>query len=377
MSRIDAALLGAREVGFTVFSISISLIAVFIPILLMGGIVGRLFREFAVTLSAAILVSLVISLTTTPMMCAFLVDPPKPREKQSRVGRWSENAFSWMERRYERALDWVLDAGPLMLVVLAVTVVLTGYLYVIVPKGFFPQQDTGQMQGGIQSDQSSSFAISNQRIRQFVGIIRHDPSVQTVVAFAGGRASGGFMLVDLKPRSQRKGGAVAVIQRLRPKLGHVVGASLFLNPAQDLRIGGRQGNASYQFTLEGPSLALLREWAGKLAEALKADPALTDVNTDQEDHGLETLPHRGPRHRRAARHHQHRHRQHALRRLWTAAGLDDLSRDQPVQGGDGGGAAVHQGPHRAERHLRQQRLGGLVLHQRDRGGGGGCNRGGG
>jgi multidrug efflux pump len=289
MGRREAALLGAREVGFTVLSISISLIAVFIPILLMGGIVGRLFREFAVTLSAAILVSLAVSLTTTPMMCAYLVDPPKPRGRQNRVARWSEDAFSWMEGVYRRALDWVLAAGPLMLVVLAATIVLSGYLFTIVPKGFFPNQDTGQMFGGLQSDQSSSFAISNQRIRRFVSIIRHDPSVQTVVAFAGGNAAGGFLVVNLKPRGQRKGGSMAVIQRLRPKLARVVGASLFLNPGQDLRIGGRQSNATYQFTLEGPDLVLLRDWAGKLAEALKADPNLTDVNTDQEDHGLETF----------------------------------------------------------------------------------------
>ncbi len=289
MSRLDAALLGAREVGFTVLSISISLIAVFIPILLMGGIVGRLFREFAVTLSAAILVSLVISLTTTPVMCAFLIDPPKPREKHGRLARWSDSAFSWMQRRYETALDWVLDAGPLMLVVLAVTIVLTGYLFVVVPKGFFPQQDTGQLIGGLQSDQSSSFTITSQRIRQFVGIIRRDPSVETVVAFAGNNAAGGFLITNLKPRNERKGGSEAVIQRLRPKLAHVVGANLFLTPSQDLRIGGRQGNASYQFTLEGPDLTLLRTWAGKLADQLKRDPALTDVNTDQEDHGLESF----------------------------------------------------------------------------------------
>ncbi len=289
MSRVEAALLGAKEVGFTVLSISISLIAVFIPILLMGGIVGRLFQEFAVTLSAAILVSLVISLTTTPVMCAFLIDPPRPRERQGRIARWSEDAFSWMQGRYERALDWVLDAGPLMLVVLAVTIVLTGYLFVIAPKGFFPQQDTGQMMGGLQSDQSSSFAISAQRIKQFVRIIRRDPSVQTVVAFGGNNAAGGFLVAGLKPRGERQGGSMAVIQRLRPKLARVVGASVFLTPDQDLRIGGRQGNASYQFTLEGPDLTLLREWAGRLAEALKSDPALTDVNTDQEDHGLESF----------------------------------------------------------------------------------------
>lgn len=289
MNRFEAALLGAREVGFTVLSISVSLIAVFIPILLMGGLVGRLFREFAITLSAAILVSLVISLTTTPVMCAFLIDPPKAHARQNRVARWADDAFTWMQRRYEHALDWVLDAGPLMLMVLAVTVVLTGYLFVIVPKGFFPQQDTGQMIGGLQSDQSSSFAITSQRLRQFVGIIRRDPAVKTVVAFAGNNAAGGFLITNLKPRAERKDAAPVVIQRLRPALSRVVGASLFLNPSQDLQIGGRQSGATYQFTLEGPDLNLLRDWAGKLAEALKHDPVFTDVNTDQEDHGLESF----------------------------------------------------------------------------------------
>jgi multidrug efflux pump len=291
MSRIDAALLGAREVGFTVLSISISLVAVFIPILLMGGLIGRLFREFAVTLSAAILVSLVVSLSTTPMMCAFLVDPPKhkPDRGPGRLERFSEHIFGGMSRVYEKALDWSLDAGPVMLVVLAATIVLNIYLYVVVPKGFFPEQDTGQLIGGLQSDQSSSFAISGQRLRRFVGILDHDPAVQTVVAFAGGRSAGGFMFASLVPKSQRHMNAEAVIARLRPKLSHVTGASLFLNPAQDLRVGGRQSNATYQYTLQAPNLTDLRRWTAKLAEALKTQPSLIDVNTDQEDRGLETF----------------------------------------------------------------------------------------
>ncbi len=290
MGRIEAALLGAREVGFTVLSISISLVAVFIPILLMGGIVGRLFREFAITLSAAILVSLVISLSTTPMMCAFLVDRPKPdRERRpGRLERVSEAVFGGMSRVYEKALDWALAAGPVMLVVLAVTIVLNIYLYVVVPKGFFPEQDTGQIVGGLQSDQSSSFAISGQRLRRFVGILDHDPAVKTVVAFAGGRAAGGFMFASLAPKSQRHKSAQAVIAGLRPRLAHVTGASLFLNPAQDLRVGGRQSNATYQYTLQAPTLADLRLWSVKLAEAMKTQPSLVDVNTDQEDHGLES-----------------------------------------------------------------------------------------
>jgi multidrug efflux pump len=289
MGRFEAALLGAREVSFTVFSISVSLVAVFIPILLMGGIVGRLFREFAVTLSAAILVSLLISLTTTPMMCAYLIDPPKPDQKPGRFARFSEGAFRGMHRTYEKALDWSLDSGPLMLVVLVVTIALSVYLFGVVPKGFFPQQDTGLMMGGLQADQSSSFAISGQRLRRFVRIIGRDPSVQTVVAFAGRNASGGFLITSLKPRNQRKGGAVAVIARLRPQLARVSGANLFLNPVQDVRVGGRQSNATYQFTLKADNLADLRNWATKLSEAMKQQPALTDVNTDQEDHGLESF----------------------------------------------------------------------------------------
>ncbi|HEY5288672.1 MAG TPA: efflux RND transporter permease subunit, partial [Caulobacteraceae bacterium] len=288
INRLDAALLGAREVGFTVLSISISLVAVFIPILLMAGIVGRLFREFAVTLSAAVLISLVISLTTTPMMCAFLIDRPKRGTKPGRFARLSDRAFSWMQRSYEKALDWALGAGPVMLVVLAACIVLSVYLFGIAPKGFFPQQDTGAIAGGLQSDQSSSFTITSQRLRQLVGIVGRDPSVQNVVAFAGNNAAGGFLFTALKPRNQEKGGAAVVVQRLRPKLARVVGASLFLNPVQDVRVGGRSSNAGYQYTLQAQHLSELRQWASALAEALKQQPALTDVNTDQEDHALDS-----------------------------------------------------------------------------------------
>ncbi len=281
-----------KEVAFTVFSISISLVAVFIPILLMGGIVGRLFREFAVTLSAAILISLLISLTTTPMMCAYLIDPNKHAAQQGRLAKWADGAFAFMQRIYVRALDWALEAGPLMLVVLAVTVVLNVYLFGVAPKGFIPQQDTGQMAGGVQSDQSSSFAMTSQRLRQFVRIVSHDPSVATEVAFVGGGGPGGgapFMFVTLKPRGERKGGVADVVQRLRFKLARVVGASLFLNPVQDVQAGGRQSNATYQYTLEGDDLTQLRLWAGRLAQAMRTQPALVDVNTDQEDHGLESF----------------------------------------------------------------------------------------
>jgi len=289
MNRVEAALLGAREVGFTVFSISISLVAVFIPILLMGGIVGRLFREFAITLATAVLVSLVISLTTTPMMCAFLIDPPKKtRTGPGRLARFAEGTFAWMQRIYEKALDWALDAGPVMLVVLVASIVLSVYLYGVAPKGFFPQQDTGSIVGGLQTDQSSSFAITSKRLRQLVNIVRHDPSIENVVAFAGNNAAGGFLFTTLKPRNQEKGGSAVVVARLRPKLARVVGAALFLNPVQDVRVGGRSSNATYQYTLQAENLTQLRQWASKLADAMKLQPVLQDVNTDQEDHALDS-----------------------------------------------------------------------------------------
>ncbi|HLZ85444.1 MAG TPA: efflux RND transporter permease subunit, partial [Caulobacteraceae bacterium] len=288
MNRFEAALVGAKEVAFTVFSISVSLIAVFIPILLMGGIVGRLFREFAVTLSAAIMVSLVISLTTTPMMAAYLIDPPRPPERRGRLARAADDIFAAMQRIYSRALDWALDAGPLMLVVLATTIILFVYLTIITPKGFFPQQDTGQMIGGLQSDQSSSFTITRERMLQLVRILGKDPAVATEVAFAGNNASGGFMFVTLKPKNQRVP-IEQVIARLRPKLSRVIGVSLFLNPVGDVQVGGRQSNATYQFTLQADNLADLRTWATRLAERMKTKPELVDVNTDQEDHGLESF----------------------------------------------------------------------------------------
>ncbi len=289
MDRLEAALLGAKEVAFTVLSISLSLVAVFLPILLMGGLVGRLFREFAMTLSAAILVSLVVSLTTTPMMCAFLIDRAKPADQQGRLGRIADAGFARMLRLYERALDWALGAGPLMIVVLVATIGLFIFLIGVVPKGFFPEQDTGQIAAGLQSDQSSSFAVTSGRLARFVKIVGADPLVDTAVAFAGNNAGGGFMFISLKPNSRQQGGSAAVVQRLRPKLGRVAGASIFLNPVQDIGAGGRQSNAAYQYTLEAGDLAQLRFWAGRLADALKKQPGLTDVNTDQEDHGLESF----------------------------------------------------------------------------------------
>jgi multidrug efflux pump len=288
MSRFQAALKGAQEVGFTVLSMTLSLIAVFIPILLMGGIVGRLFREFAITLSAAIVISLALSLTTTPMMCAYLISRPKPPGQRGWFARMSDRSIGWMTGVYQKGLNWALDSGPIVLVIIFAAVAMNWYLFSIVPKGFFPEQDTGQMIGGLQADQSASFQLSQQRIRTFVSIIQHDPAVNTVVAFSGGRSSSsGFLQVQLKPKNERVP-IDDVVARLRPQLARVSGAALYLNPVQDVRAGGRQSNASYQYTLEADDLASLRTWATKLAAAMQLQPSLADVNTDQEEHGLES-----------------------------------------------------------------------------------------
>jgi multidrug efflux pump len=289
MDRFEAALKGAQEVGFTVVSISISLIAVFLPILLMGGIYGRIFREFAITLSAAVLISLAVSLTTTPMMAAYLVSKPKPYEQKSWFGRLSDRTVGAMTRFYERALDLALDSRPVIIVVLVATIGLNFYLFSMIPKGFFPEEDTGQMIGGLQADQSSSFQITQKRLSQFVNIIGADKDVQTVVASLGGGrgAASAFMITSLAPKGVRKDSAEQVMARLRPQLAKVTGASMFLAPVQDLRIGGRQSNATYQYTLEAENLADLREWATKLSTAMQAQWELEDVSTDQQDHGLQ------------------------------------------------------------------------------------------
>jgi multidrug efflux pump len=289
MPRLQAALLGAREVGFTVMSISFSLIAVFLPILLMGGIVGRLFREFAVTLSLAILVSLAISLTTTPMMCALLLKPDARR-----AGPRRRTLFDRALSLYERTLAWSLRHGALVLLVLLVTVGLNIVLYVMVPKGFFPQQDTGRMMGGLQADQSISFQAMQGKLAQLMDIVQHDPAVQDVVGFTGaggggggGQTNTGQVFVSLKRLSQRAG-IDQVIAGLRRKLSVVPGARLFLVPIQDIRVGGRQSNAAYQYTLQADTTAALYEWAPKLLAALEHNPVLRDVNSDQQQKGLET-----------------------------------------------------------------------------------------
>ena len=289
MDRMQAALLGAREVGFTVLSISLSLVAVFIPLLFMGGQVGRLFREFAVTLSAAVLISLVISLTTTPMMCAWLLRKEDKDKQPGRLARWSEAGFARVLRTYEHALDWALDSKLLVMIILLFTVALNVYLFSSAPKGFFPQQDSGQMNGGIRADQSISSQAMQQKIYQLVEIIRKDPAVDTVVAFTGGgRAGGGFMFVNLKPVGERDVAAQAVIARLRPQMAKVTGITIFLNPVQDLRMGGRSSNSTYQYTLKSDNAEDLKVWATRLAESMKAQPALVDVDTDQAENGVET-----------------------------------------------------------------------------------------
>ncbi|HJV61236.1 MAG TPA: efflux RND transporter permease subunit, partial [Albitalea sp.] len=293
MGRFEAALRGAREVGFTVLSISLSLVAVFIPLLFMGGQAGRLFREFAVTLSAAVMISLVVSLTTTPMMCAWLLSPAPPGDRSrspGRLARWAESGYRRVLRGYELSLDWALHAQWLVLAILAAVVALNVWLFVAAPKGFFPQQDTGQINGGLRADQSISFQAMQGKLRQLVDIIRRDPAVDTVVGFTGGaRAGGGFMFINLKPKGERRESGQAVIARLRPQLARVTGVSLFLNPVQDLRMGGRQSNSTYQYTLKSDNAEALRTWARRLADAMKQRPVLTDVDTDQQENGVETF----------------------------------------------------------------------------------------
>ena len=289
MERFQAALQGAREVGFTVLSMSVSLVAVFIPLLFMDGQTGRLFREFAVTLSAAVMISLVISLTTTPMLCAWLLKPGSNAKPQGRLAHWAERGVAGLQRGYGHSLDWALHARWLVLAILAAVIGLNVYLFVKIPKGFFPQQDTGQISGGIRADQSISFQAMQDKLRDLVNIIRSDPAVDTVVGFTGGaRAGGGFMFINLKPAGERTEKGQAVIARLRPRLAAVTGISLFLNPVQDLRMGGRQSNSTFQYTLKSDNVADLRLWATRLAEAMKQQDALVDVDTDQQENGVES-----------------------------------------------------------------------------------------
>jgi len=290
MDPFAASLRGAKEIGFTVFSISMSLIAVFIPILLMGGIVGRLFREFAITLSTAILVSMTISLTTTPMMCAYLLKDEKTK-KHGRLYIAFDRFFDWVLSLYRRTLHWVLDNPALVLTVLVLIIALNVVLVIKIPKGFFPQQDTGILAGGVQGPQDSSFPAMNDAIRQIAGVIKSDPAVQNVVAFTGGQGATntGFVFISLKPLNERKIGAPEIINRIRPKLNRLPVASAFLQAAQDLRIGGRSSNALYQYTIQADNLTDLALWGPRLLTEMKKLPGLQDVNTDQQNGGLDEL----------------------------------------------------------------------------------------
>ena len=290
MKPFAAALKGAAEIGFTVFTISISLIAVFIPLLLMGGIVGRLFREFAVTLSASILVSMIVSLTTTPMMCAYLLKNERT-EKHGRIFTASEKVFDGVLSLYRRSLHWVLDHPALTLSVLFLTIVLNVVLIVKIPKGFFPVEDTGAISGRVQGPQDSSFPAMDNAIRQIGGVIKNDPAVANVIGFTGGSGATntGSFYVALKPQGARKGSASQIIDRLRPQLNRLPVASAFLQPVQDLRIGGRSGNALYQYTIQSDNVQDLSKWGPILQGAMKRLPGLQDISSDQQNGGLDEL----------------------------------------------------------------------------------------
>ena len=284
---LQASLLGAKEIGFTVISISLSLVAVFIPILLMSGIVGRLFREFAVTLSIAIIVSLAVSLTTTPMMCAYLLGPRRRADGSAASDR--RDLFDWIRGWYGRSLTVVLRHQGTTLAVTLATMLATGYLYIRIPKGFFPQQDTGAITGSIQADQDTSFQAMQQRVARFGDIVLRDPGVATVLAYVGGGGiqNSARMFVNLKPRGERDADATAIINRLRRRLTDVPGAVLYLQAAQDLRIGGRSSSAQYQYTLQSDDVVALNDWAPRLYDRLRRLPGLTDVNSDLLTRGLQ------------------------------------------------------------------------------------------
>jgi multidrug efflux pump len=288
MKPMEAALKGAREVGFTVMSISISLVVVFIPLLLMGGIIGRLFREFAVVLSTAVLVSLVISLTTTTMMCSRLLRHRDPAD-HGRIYRFTERGFSAILNWYDRSLQVVLRHPLVTLGVLILTVALNVVLIILTPRGLFPNQDNGTVMGGLQGSQDASFLSMQRATAQAARIIKTDPAVGNAIAFTGGggAANGGFVFVALKPLEKRKIRSDQVIARLRPKLGGIEGASVFMQPGQDLRIGGRQSNAQYQYTIQSDTLDDLVKWGPILLQNMKKLKGFSEVNTDQQNQGLQ------------------------------------------------------------------------------------------
>ncbi len=290
MKPFAAALKGAQEIGFTVFTISISLIAVFIPLLMMGGIVGRLFREFAVTLSTAVFVSMIISLTTTPMMCAYLLKNERA-EKHGRIYMASEKFFDGVLSVYRGSLHWVLDHPTLTLIVLFITIGLNVVLIIKIPKGFFPVEDTGAIQGSVRGPQDSSFAAMNDSIQQIGRVIKNDPAVENVIGFTGGggATNGGSLYVALKPLAERKVSATQIIDRLRPQLSRLPAASAFLQSVQDLRIGGRSSNALYQYTIQSDTVQDLSKWGPIILDAMKRLPGLQDVSSDQQNGGLDEL----------------------------------------------------------------------------------------
>lgn len=288
VNRVQAALEGAKEVNFTVISMSVSLIAVFIPILLMGGLVGRLFREFAVTLSIAILISMVVSLTVTPMMCARILS-----NEEKKNGHFFTRFMERLRQYYERSLAWSLKHSKFMLLVALLTLIFNVYLYVVIPKGFFPQQDIGQLAGTLQIDQNLSFQATNKKFHEFVEILLNDPAVENILGFIGGntRTTPGSLFITLKPLSERKISADQVINRLRPKLATVTGAYLYLQASQDLMVGGRQTNAHFQYTLTGNDLQELSEWSSLVTEKLSHIPGIADLSNDQRNHGLQVFVH--------------------------------------------------------------------------------------
>jgi multidrug efflux pump len=284
LSPLEAARRGVSEVGFTVLAMSLSLIAVFTPILLMGGIVGRLFREFAVTLSAAVLVSLLVSLTVTPMLCARWLSN-ESEATPNRLILWWDRRLDSLQNGYQHSLSWALQHRRLMMLLLAACVGLNIYLYIIVPKGFFPTQDTGQISGSLQTDQSTSFQSLQSKLHEIAGILGQDPQITTVVGFAGGQSSSGQLFAVLTAPDQRQEKVGEITRRLREKLANIAGANLFLQPVQELRIGGRGSAAMFEYSLQSDNLAELREWTPKVLAAMQAMPELTDVNTNQQDKG--------------------------------------------------------------------------------------------
>jgi len=300
MDPMKAAFEGSRQIGFTILSISMSLIAVFIPILLMAGIVGRLFREFAITLSTAIAMSMLVSLTTTPMMCAYIMKD-ESKIKHGRLYRFSEKGFSSMLSGYSKSLTWVLKYPWPVFIILLLTIGLNFYLAWIIPKGFFPQQDTGAIVGGMQGPQDASFPVMDNSVRALVGVIKADPAIAHVNAYTGGggSANGGFVYIALKPLgggckesatcNVRQTGAPDIINRLRPKMNKLPVASAFLQAAQDLRIGGRGSNALYQYTIQSDNVADLSKWGPILLAEMKKLPGFQDVNTDAQNAGLQEL----------------------------------------------------------------------------------------